>query len=142
MKDDDFMEHFYIARTFDYLIFFYKSRTMLCSIHIHSTGRLKNFKGKALVNFLNLNENERVTAMIPIGSTEDGSGENDDDLFITMVTRNGLIKKSRLSEYRSATRENGILAIRFASEEDEVVSVKLSDNTAGFGDGNTLWKGY
>ena len=130
MKDDDFMEHFYIAKTFDYLIFFTNQGRCFARYTYTLPEGSRTSKGKALVNFLNLQENERVTALIPIGSTEDGSYENDEDLFITMVTKNGLIKKSRLSEYRSATRENGILAIRFATEKDEVVSVKLSDNTA------------
>lgn len=128
MKDEDFVEHFYIARTFDYVMFFTnKGKCFARPSHSLPEGS-RTSKGKALVNFLNLEEGEKVTAMIPIESVEDGGYKDGENLFITMVTRNGLIKKSQLHEYRSATRENGILAIKFASDDDEVVSVALSDN--------------
>jgi len=129
MKDQDFVEHFYIARTFDYVFFFTNFGKVFARYTYTLPEGSRTSKGKALVNFLNLDEGEKVTAMIPVRSTDDGNFVAEDELFITMVTKKGLIKKSALEKYRSATRENGILAIRFATEDDEVVSVKLSDNS-------------
>ena len=129
MKDEDFVEHFFIARTFDYVVFFTNRGRCFARQSYRLPEGSRTSKGKAMVNFLQLEEGEKVTAMIPVESLEDNSFKDEDKLFITMVTRNGLIKKSKLSAYRSATRDNGILAIRFASPKDEVVSVKLSDNS-------------
>jgi DNA gyrase subunit A len=129
MRSDDFVNDIFVAHTFDYILFFTnQGRCFARYAHTLPEGS-RTSKGKAMVNFLNLIEGEKVTTMIPVQSSVDGQYDNGDSLYITMVTKKGLVKKSPLSEYASAVRENGILAIRFATENDEVVGVKISDNT-------------
>jgi len=129
MRSDDFVNDIFVAQTFDYILFFTnQGRCFARYAHTLPEGS-RTSKGKAMVNFLNLIEGEKVTTMIPVESSVDGQYDNGDSLYITMVTKKGLVKKSPLSEYASAVRENGILAIRFATEDDEVVGVKISDNT-------------
>lgn len=130
MKDGDFVEHLFIAKTFDYIIFFTNRGRCFARATYNLPEGSRTSKGKAMVNLLNLEKDEKVTAVLPVKSTSDDQFENGDSLYISMATKFGLIKKSKLIDYRSATRDNGILAIKFQSEEDEVVAVKLSDNTA------------
>lgn len=129
MKDDDYVSQLFIARTFDYILFFTnQGRCFARYTHTLPEGS-RTSRGKAIVNFLKLEEGEKVTTLIPVHSAQDGEYTDGENLYITMVTKKGLVKKSKLSEYNSATRENGILALRFATEDDELVGVKISDNS-------------
>jgi DNA gyrase subunit A len=130
LKDDDFIQYMFIATTFDYVMFFTNRGRCWSKYSYTLPEGSRTSRGKAMVNFLNLDPGEKVTAMLPVKTTEDGNYENGEELFITMVTKQGKIKKSKLNDYISATRENGIRAIKFADESDEVVAVKLSNNSS------------
>ena len=75
-------------------------------------------KGTAIVNLLNVEPGEKVSAIIPIQNFADGK-------YILMATKSGLIKKTALKEYDSA-RKTGLLAINL-KEDDELIDVRLTD---------------
>ena len=77
-------------------------------------------KGMAIVNLLELEANEKITATIPLKEFEDGK-------YLTMVTRKGTIKKTGLMEYNT-NRSGGLRAIGL-EEDDELIRVKLTDGT-------------
>ena len=75
-------------------------------------------KGTAIVNLLSLDAGEKISAIIPIQSFEDGK-------YLLMATKNGLIKKTPLKEYDSS-RKTGLLAINL-KDDDELIDVRLTD---------------
>src|SRR5690606_26219858 len=75
-------------------------------------------KGTAIVNLLELAGDEKVSAVIPIAEYREG-------LYLVMATRNGLVKKTRLSEYDNI-RKGGLLAVSLR-ENDELIDVRLTD---------------
>lgn len=115
---EDFVENLYIASTHDYFLFF----TNLGRLHwlkvyeIPEAGRLA--KGKAVVNLLNLNLDERVITILPIRKFEPG-------WFLVMATKKGLVKKTDLMAY-SHPRAGGINAVHIR-EGDELVNAALTD---------------
>jgi len=117
-KEDDFIEHLFIASTHDYMLFF----TELGMVHwlkvheIPQAGRAS--RGRAVVNILKLNEGDTVTAFLNIK-------EFDDEHYITMATKNGLIKKTELDAY-SNPQKGGIYAIDIR-EGDRLIEVSLTD---------------
>ena len=118
VKEEDFVEDLFIASTHDYILFF----TDAGKIHwkkVHElpqAGRLT--RGKAIVNLLNLDPQEKVTAIL---SLKDFSK----DKFITFMTKRGIIKKTALEAY-SNPRSGGIIAIHL-DEGDELISTKLTE---------------
>ncbi len=115
-KEEDFVKNMFISSTHDDIMFF----TSLGKVY-----RIKGYeipeaqrtaRGRAIVNLLPLVENEKVNAIIPVKEGTDG--------FIAMATRNGLIKKTALSEFDSI-RKNGKIAISL-NEGDELVSVQFT----------------
>src|SRR5699024_9835908 len=75
-------------------------------------------KGTAIVNLLRLDQGEKITAVIPIANFAEGK-------YLLMATRNGMIKKTALSEY-SSVRKSGLLGITLR-ENDELIGVRLTD---------------
>lgn len=119
-REDDFVEHLYITSTHDNIIFFtnmgraYK----LKAYEIPEAGRTA--RGTNIVNILPLNPRERIQTVISIK-------EFDDDKFLMFATKDGIVKKTKLSEY-SSMRKTGLNAINLR-EDDELISVKLTDGT-------------
>jgi DNA gyrase subunit A len=117
-KEEDFVENLFVASTHDFILFF----TNLGKVHwlkvyrIPLTGRYS--KGKAIVNLLELGENEKVKATIPVKVF-------DSDRFLFFATKKGTVKKTMLSAY-SRPRRGGIRAINL-DEGDELISVKLTN---------------
>lgn len=116
-REEDFVEELFVGSTHDYILFFTtKGRVYrLKGYEIPEAGRTA--KGTNLVNLLETEPGEKVSAMIPVSGY-------DEDKYLTMVTRNGTVKRTALSEYDSA-RKAGLIAIRL-SEDDELVRVKLT----------------
>lgn len=116
-REEDFVEELFVGSTHDYILFFTtKGRVYrLKGYEIPEAGRTA--KGTNLVNLLEMEAGEKVSAMIPVSSYDEGR-------YLTMVTRNGTVKRTALSEYDSA-RKAGLIAIRLA-EDDELVRVKLT----------------
>ena len=117
-KDEDFVEHLFIASTHDYMLFFTElGRVHWLKVHeIPRAGRAS--RGRAIVNILKLNENDTVTAFLNIK-------EFDEEHFITMTTREGQIKKTELAAY-SNPQKGGIYAID-VREGDQLIEVSLTD---------------
>ncbi len=117
MKDEDFVEQMFIASTHSFILFFTDSgKCFRLKVHeIPQGGR--HARGKAMVNFFEMAQEENITAVIPV--YDFGSGE-----YLLMATRMGLVKKTKLSAY-SHVRRGGIIAIRFR-EGDRLVRASLT----------------
>lgn len=118
LKDEDFSEHLFVASTKDYLLVFTdKGRVHWLKVYeIPQGSRIS--KGKAIINLLQLANDEKVSATIPV---KDFTG----DKFLVMATKAGLIKKTRLDEY-SNPRKGGIIGITL-EDKDELIGVSLTD---------------
>jgi DNA gyrase subunit A len=118
VKDEDFVEDLFIASTHDYILFFTDAgKIHWMKVHeLPQAGRIT--RGKAIVNLLHLNPQEKVTTIL---SLKDFSK----DKFITFMTKRGTIKKTSLDAY-SNPRSGGIIAIHL-DDGDELISTKLTD---------------
>ena len=119
-KEEDFVEDLFITNSHSYLLFFTNKGTVhwLKAFQVPEIGRYS--KGTPIVNFIKLNDNEKISAVVPVNNFEENR-------FLTMFTKKGLVKKTSLKEY-SRPRLGGIIGINL-KENDELVSVKLTDNT-------------
>jgi DNA gyrase subunit A len=117
-KETDFVEHLFIASTHDYMLFFtQKGRCYWLKVHEIPVGG-KMAKGRPIVNMLELSEEEKVAAFVPVK-------EFDDKHYVIMATKNGTIKKTVLSAY-SNPRKGGINAIGI-EEDDSLIEAKITD---------------
>jgi DNA gyrase subunit A len=103
MRDEDFVEHIFIASTHSYILFFTDlGRCHWVKVHeIPEAGRAA--RGKAIVNLLGLQEGERISGRIPVS-------EFREDQYLVLATRRGIIKKTVLSDY-GRPRRGGIIAV-------------------------------
>ncbi len=115
MKDEDFIEHLFVASTHSYiLIFTNKGKVYWLKVYqVPQAGRAA--KGKAIVNLIQIAEGERVAAILPVREFVEGK-------FVLMATKKGILKKTDLNEY-SRPRTGGIIAITI-DEDDELIDVK------------------
>ncbi len=117
-KEEDFVEHLFVASTHSYILFFTDAgKVYWLKVHeIPQGGRMS--RGKAIINLLNLEGKEKITAILPVRSFEEGK-------FVIMSTRKGVIKKTDLMSY-SHPRAGGIIALSLDSG-DELISAGLTD---------------
>lgn len=117
VKEEDFVEHLFTAMTHDYILFFTEQgRAYWLKVYeIPQGGRLA--KGKAIVNMLNISQDDKITAMVRV---EDFTKP----LYLVMATRKGYIKKTELNEF-SNPRSSGIIAINI-EKGDSVIGVELT----------------
>jgi DNA gyrase subunit A len=117
-KEEDFVEHLFVASTHTYiLVFTDRGKVYWLKVYaIPEAGR--QAKGKAIVNLLQIESNEKVSAILPVREFEAGK-------YVVMATKNGQVKKTELTEY-SNPRSNGIIALTIV-EGDALVSVALTD---------------
>lgn len=117
-KDDDFVEHFFIASTHDYILFF-TAMGMVHWLKVHEVPQAgRASRGRAIVNMVELTKDDSVTAFLNVKSF-------DEDHYIIMATREGLIKKTELPAYSNPMR-GGIYAIDI-KEGDELIDVSITD---------------
>jgi DNA gyrase subunit A len=118
MKDEDFIEHLFIANTHDTLLFFSSAGKVYWKkvYELPQGGRAA--RGKPIVNLLPLEEGEQINAVLPVR-------EFDEDKYIFMATASGTVKKTPLEAY-SRPRANGIIALDL-KEGDQLVGVALTD---------------
>ena len=121
-KDEDFTETIFACSSHDYIAFFTNfGRTFrLKAYEIQESSRTS--RGMAIVNLLQLQPDEKVTGMIRLETNEDGTVNEDG--FLCMVTKNGVIKRSALADYRNV-RKSGLIAINL-DEGDELAWVRLT----------------
>jgi len=119
-KEEDFVEHLFIASTLSYILFFTDAgKVYWLKVHeVPQAGRMT--RGKAIVNLLNLSGNEKITAILPVRAFEEGK-------YVLMATKQGIIKKTDLMSY-SHPRVGGIIALSL-DEKDQLISACLTDGT-------------
>ncbi len=117
-REEDFVKQIFTASTHDLILFFSNKGKLyrLKGYEVPEAGRTA--KGTAIVNLLSLDPGEKISAVIPINNFSEGK-------YLLMGTKNGLIKKTALTEYNSA-RKTGLLAITL-KDEDELIDVRLTD---------------
>jgi len=117
-KNEDFVEHLFIASTHAYLMVFTEDGQVF-KIKVHEIPEAAAAaRGKAVVNLVQLSSERKLVAVMPIRDFTE-------ELFLTMVTRNGVIKKTPLSDYQNI-RANGINAINIDAG-DELLCVICTD---------------
>jgi DNA gyrase subunit A len=118
--EDDFVERLFVASTHHTFLFFTNlGKVYWCKCYdIPQAGRLS--MGKAVVNLLNMAENEKLATVLAVPEFTPGS-------FVLMATRKGLVKKTDIMAY-SRPRAGGIIAINLL-EGDELIAARISDGT-------------
>jgi DNA gyrase subunit A len=119
-REEDFIEHLFIASTHSYiLVFTDRGRVHWLKVHeIPQGGRAA--KGKAIVNMVEMSQQERVAAVVPVKVFQD-------DRYVMMCTRRGTVKKTPLSAY-SNPRRGGIVAIGI-DDDDALIDAVVTDGT-------------
>jgi DNA gyrase subunit A len=118
MKEEDFIEHLFVASTHAYILVFTTSGKLYW-IKVHAlplAGRAA--RGKAIVNLLSLQPNEKVSAFLTVREFRAAT-------YVLFATKEGVVKKTALDEYANP-RPSGIIAIKL-NEGDEVIGVRLTD---------------
>ena len=123
-REEDFVEEMFVANTHSYILFFTsKGRVFrLKGYNIPEAGRTA--KGVNLANLLPIEQEEKINAVISIDSFDQ------EDKYLTMITKKGTVKRTALSEYDTA-RKGGLIAI-LLDEDDELVTVALTGNEERF----------
>ena len=116
--DEDYIENLIVTTTHNYLMFFTNTGRVyrLKGYEIPEAGRTA--RGVAIVNLLQLQAGEKITAVIPLKSYEDGK-------YLFMATRNGMVKKTDILEYQNV-RKTGLTAI-VLRDNDELIEVKATN---------------
>ncbi|MBO5248198.1 MAG: DNA gyrase subunit A [Clostridia bacterium] len=121
-REEDFVEELFIASTHATILFF-TTRGRVFRIKGYEVPEAsRQAKGMNIVNLLQLDQGETVSAMIPLYGEIDA-----ENTYLNMITKAGITKRSRLSEYKNI-RKGGLIAVNL-DEGDELVSVKLTDGT-------------
>ncbi len=116
-KEEDWVEHLFVASTHDYILFFTaRGRVHWLKVHqVPQTGRTA--RGRPIVNLIRINKDDRIAEMVPVR-------EFSEDHYLLFATRKGLVKKTSLAAY-SNVRSGGINAINVA-QGDELIDVRLT----------------
>ena len=117
-KEEDFVEHLFIANTHNYMLFFTdRGKCFWLKVYdIPQGGRAT--RGRAIINLIGCDPSEKVEAFVSVG-------EFDDDHFIVMATKKGVIKKTVLSAY-GKPRKGGIYAIEIR-EDDQLIEARITN---------------
>lgn len=119
-RDDDFVKDLFITSTHDYLMFV-TDKGKIYRIKAYEVPEARRqAKGTAAINLINIDAGEKIRSLMPIR-------EFTDDEFLVFVTKKGIIKKTKLSEFDS-NRKTGLVAIKIA-DDDELISVDKTDGT-------------
>jgi len=120
-KEGDFVEHLFVASAHSYLLVFTQKSGRVYWVKVHEIPQAgPAAKGKAIVNLLNLDSDERIATTIAVRDFPE-------DRYLVFATELGTIKKTALAEYGNP-RAGGIIAINLA-ENDRLLSVKVTDGT-------------
>ncbi len=118
--EDDFIENLFVTSSHNYLMFF-TNKGKAYRIKAYEIGESSRIaRGTAIINLLELDKDEKVTAVFPIK-------EYDETLFLTMVTKNGMIKKTSLTDFQNI-RKGGLIALGLR-DEDELMGVYVTRDT-------------
>jgi len=118
LKDDDYIEHLFVASTHDYILFFTSvGKVYRLKVHELPLGSRQS-KGRAIVNLLPFRQGETVRAVVQTRNFEEAK-------YLLFATKNGVVKKTELAAYNTPLRADGIIAIKMR-EGDELVGVRHS----------------
>lgn len=116
-KEEDFVEDILVTNTHDSLLCFTTKGKVYSMMGYEIPEASKQAKGRAMVNILQLDDGEKVNAIIPVTENETG--------YMLMATKNGLIKKTNLSEFENI-RKTGKIAIKLL-DDDQLISVQFTN---------------
>ncbi|HEY7707931.1 MAG TPA: DNA gyrase subunit A [Gaiellaceae bacterium] len=119
LKDDDYIEHLFVASTHDYLLFFTSvGKVYRLKVHELPLGSRQS-KGRAIPNFLPYTQGETTRAVIATRDFKEAQ-------YLTLATKNGVVKKSKFEDYNTPLKADGIIAINLR-DGDELVGVVHTD---------------
>jgi DNA gyrase subunit A len=117
-KEDDWVEHLFVASTHDFVLFFTSvGKVYRLKVHELPEGQ-RTAKGRALVNLLPLREGEKVRSVIATRNFTEGE-------YLIQATRKGIVKKTRFADYDTPLKADGIIAMNIR-EGDELIGVRLT----------------
>jgi DNA gyrase subunit A len=118
LKEDDYIEHLFVASTHDYILFFTNvGKVYRLKVHELPLGSRQS-KGRAIVNLLPFRQDEQVRAVIQTRDFEEAK-------YLVFATKNGVVKKTELAAYNTPLRADGIIAIKMR-DGDELVGARHS----------------
>jgi len=118
LKEDDYIEHLFVASTHDYILFFTTvGKVYRLKVHELPLGSRQS-KGRAIVNLLPFRQDEYVRAVIATRDFEEAK-------YLLFATKKGMVKKTEFAAYNTPLKADGIIAIGMR-EDDELVGVRLS----------------
>src|SRR4051812_27434670 len=116
MKEDDYIEHLFVASTHDYLLFVTSvGKVYRLKVHELPLGSRQS-KGRAAVNLLPFRQGEQIRAVLQTRAFEESE-------FLVFATKRGMVKKTKLAEYNTNLKADGIIAINL-KDGDELVGVR------------------
>src|SRR3954465_28987 len=119
LKDEDYIEHLFVASTHDYVLFFTNvGKVYRLKVHELPLGSRQS-RGRAIQNLLPFRQDEQVRAVI---QTRDFAEAE----HLVFATKNGVVKKTRFADYNTPLKADGIIAIKMREGNDELVSVRHS----------------
>ena len=116
--EDDFVEHLFTASTHDYIMCFMNSGRVYVEKVYHFPEGSRTAKGRSISNILEVQENEKIAAMICVKGFEETNES------IVLATKNGVVKKTKLSDFRNF-RKGGIIGINI-DENDDLIGARLT----------------
>ncbi len=119
-REDDFVKNLIMTSTHDYLMFFTNTGKAHKIKAFEVPEASRTARGTPAVNFLNLLQRERITAVIPVQDFEE-------DKYLISVTKDGVIKKTHLSEFNTK-RTTGLIAINL-KDDDQLIAVRETSGT-------------
>lgn len=134
-KEEDMVSQFFLANTHDTILFFTNSGKAFRTKGYEVPESSRQSKGKAIVNFLNISQNETVTAVVPLPKEQKG-------MYLFMATKNGVVKKVDVSDFENI-RTNGLLSLKLkgndelkwvrpTSGKDEIMLISSDGNSIRF----------
>jgi DNA gyrase subunit A len=116
LKDEDYIEHLFVASTHDYILFFTNvGKVYRLKVHELPLGSRQS-KGRAIVNLLPFRQGESVRAVVQTRDFEEAE-------YLFFGTKNGVVKKTKLAAYNTPLKSDGIIAIKMR-EGDELIGVR------------------
>ncbi len=121
MKDEDYIEHLFVASTHDYILFFTTvGKVYRLKVHELPLGSRQS-KGRAIVNLLPFRQDEDVQAVIATRNFEEAK-------YLVFATRKGVVKRTEFASYNTPLKADGIIAIKLR-EDDQLIGVRLASES-------------
>src|ERR687892_1430193 len=122
LKDEDYIEHLFVASTHDYLLFFTSvGKVYRLKVHELPLGARQS-KGRAIVNLLPFRQDEYVRAVIATRNFEEAR-------YLVFATKKGIVKKTEFVSYNTPLKADGIIAIKLR-DDDELIDVDIAADDA------------